>query len=224
MHVDIAIVGAGPAGLCLARSLAGSGLSLALIEPQPRAALADAVFDGRDIALTHASRTLLEQLDLWSRIDPDAIAPLRDARVMNGSSPFALTLATRQDRHGDLGWLVSNHLIRRAAFAAVQAQPGLRLLDCVSVQALRCDDTQAQLTLSNGQALSARLVAAADSRFSSSRRMCGIGAQMRDFGRSMLVCRVRHARPHHHTAWDEPPATAHRVCCPVTPCRYRLPP
>ncbi|MDR6673796.1 5-demethoxyubiquinol-8 5-hydroxylase UbiM [Xanthomonas sp. 1678] len=202
MHVDIAIVGAGPAGLCFARSLAGSGLSLALIEPQPRAALAEAAFDGREIALTHASRTLLEQLDLWSRIDPDAISPLRDARVMNGSSPFALTFAASQRDRGDLGWLVPNHLIRRAAFDAVQAQPGLTLLDGVSVQALHCDDTQSTLRLSDGWTLRARLVVAADSRFSSTRRMRGIGAQMRDFGRSMLVCRVSHERPHQHTAWE----------------------
>ncbi|MEB1529591.1 5-demethoxyubiquinol-8 5-hydroxylase UbiM [Xanthomonas sp. WHRI 7945] len=202
MHVDIAIVGAGPAGLCFARSLAGSGLSLALIEPQPRAALAEAAFDGREIALTHASRTLLEQLDLWSRIDPDAISPLRDARVMNGSSPFALTFAASQRDRGDLGWLVPNHLIRRAAFDAVQAQPGLTLLDGVSVQALHCDDNQSTLRLSDGRTLRARLVVAADSRFSSTRRMRGIGAQMRDFGRSMLVCRVSHERPHQHTAWE----------------------
>ncbi|MFC6841425.1 FAD-dependent oxidoreductase [Xanthomonas theicola] len=105
MHMDIAIVGAGSAGLCFARSLAGSGLSLALIEPQPRAALAEAAFDGREIALTHALRTLLEQLDLWPRIDPDAMASLRDARVMNGSSPFALTFAaTRGRRATSAGW------------------------------------------------------------------------------------------------------------------------
>ncbi|MDL2424678.1 FAD-dependent oxidoreductase, partial [Pseudomonas sp. BAgro211] len=35
MHVDIAIVGAGPAGLCLARSLSGNGLSILLIDRQP---------------------------------------------------------------------------------------------------------------------------------------------------------------------------------------------
>ncbi|UYK83365.1 5-demethoxyubiquinol-8 5-hydroxylase UbiM [Xanthomonas sacchari] len=202
MQVDIAIVGAGPAGLCFARSLAGSGLSLALIEPQPRAALAEAAFDGREIALSHASRALLDQLDLWPRIDPQAIAPLRDARVMNGSSPFALTFAAGEGGRGDLGWLVPNHLIRRAAFAAVQDQPGLTLLDGVSVQALRRDARQAQLQLSDGRSVAARLVVAADSRFSSTRRMSGIGAQLRDFGRTMLVCRVRHERPHHQTAWE----------------------
>ncbi|WP_017909749.1 5-demethoxyubiquinol-8 5-hydroxylase UbiM, partial [Xanthomonas sp. SHU 199] len=202
MQVDIAIVGAGPAGLCFARSLAGSGLSLALIEPQPRAALAEAAFDGREIALTHASRALLDQLDLWPRIDPQAIAPLRDARVMNGSSPFALTFAAGEGGRGDLGWLVPNHLIRRAAFAAVQDQPGLTLLDGVSVQALRRDARQAQVQLSDGRSVAARLVVAADSRFSSTRRMSGIGAQLRDFGRTMLVCRGRHERPHHQTAWE----------------------
>ncbi|MFC6841426.1 hypothetical protein [Xanthomonas theicola] len=32
--------------------------------------------------------------------------------------------------------------------------------------------------------------------------MLCIGVQMRDFGHSMLVCRVRHERPHQHTAWE----------------------
>ena len=71
---DIAIIGAGPAGLAFARSLAGSGLSVALVEQQARQALAEPAFDGREIALTHASRQLLEQLGLWSRLDPADIA------------------------------------------------------------------------------------------------------------------------------------------------------
>ena len=40
MQVDVAVIGAGPAGLCFARSLADSGLSVALVEPQSRQALA----------------------------------------------------------------------------------------------------------------------------------------------------------------------------------------
>ena len=41
MQVDVAIVGAGPAGLCFARSLAGSGLTAAIIERQPLEAIAE---------------------------------------------------------------------------------------------------------------------------------------------------------------------------------------
>ena len=81
MHVDIAIVGAGPAGLCLARSLSGNGLSILLIDRQPLAAVAEPAEDGREIALTHASRAELQRLGMWSRIDPQEVSPLRDAQV-----------------------------------------------------------------------------------------------------------------------------------------------
>ena len=35
---DVVVVGAGPAGLCFARALAGSGLQVTVVEPQPRQA------------------------------------------------------------------------------------------------------------------------------------------------------------------------------------------
>jgi 2-polyprenyl-6-methoxyphenol hydroxylase-like FAD-dependent oxidoreductase len=45
MDFDIVVVGAGPAGLCFARSLAGSGLRMALVERQETAALAQPADD-----------------------------------------------------------------------------------------------------------------------------------------------------------------------------------
>ncbi|MCF6319663.1 MAG: FAD-dependent monooxygenase, partial [Proteobacteria bacterium] len=38
------------------------------------------------------------------------------------------------------------------------------------------------------------------SRFSATRRMMGISADMHDFGRSALVCRMKHENPHQQTA------------------------
>ncbi|MDL2425104.1 FAD-dependent hydroxylase, partial [Pseudomonas sp. BAgro211] len=34
------------------------------------------------------------------------------------------------------------------------------------------------------------------------RRMLGIGAHMEDFGKTMMVCRMAHEKPHHNVAWD----------------------
>ncbi|MCW1981834.1 ubiquinone biosynthesis UbiH/UbiF/VisC/COQ6 family hydroxylase [Xanthomonas arboricola] len=200
--VDIAVIGAGPVGLAFARTLAGSGLSVTLIDQQSREHLADPAFDGREIALTHASRALLETGGLWQHVSPDAISPLRDARVMDGHSPFSLTFASAARQAGDLGWLVPNHLIRRAAWQAVQAQPGLEIRCGTSVRALQHTPTRVCVELADGARLSARLLVAADSRFSSTRRLLGIGAQLRDFGKTMLVFRMRHAVPHHHAAWE----------------------
>ena len=75
-HYDLIIVGGGPAGLCLARALAGSGLRLALVEPQTREALLDPAFDGREIALTHHSVELLTQLGVWAGIPAAPGIPL----------------------------------------------------------------------------------------------------------------------------------------------------
>lgn len=188
--VDVVVVGAGPAGLSLIRSLAGSGLSVAVVEPQAAAALADPPFDGREIALTHASHQLMQTMGLWQRIDPAEISPLRSARVMNGTSPFALGFAAERENVDQLGWLVPNHLIRRAAWESVQGQADLEVLDGTSVTAIETGSADNTVTLSDGRRLTARLVVAADSRFSASRRMMGIGAQMRDFGKSMMVCRL----------------------------------
>lgn len=209
MDYDLIISGAGPAGLCLARALSGQGLRIALIEQQPEASLAKPAFDGREIALTQRSAETMRELGLWQRIeryDPAALAPLRDARVMNGPSPFAMVIGHQLTPRHELGWLVSNHLIRQAAFdelAACCARNGdITLLTGVSVQQVRSDARQAQVLLSDGQELSAALLVAADSRFSTTRRAMGIAASMHDFGRTMLVCCMTHEQPHHHQAWE----------------------
>lgn len=200
--VDIAIVGAGPTGLTLARALAGQGLSIALIELQSRQQLAEAAFDGREIALTHASREFLHAQGLWARIPAGEIAPLLSARVMNGASPFALQFADERGGAAPLGWLVPNQAIRRAAWDVVQAQPGLQWFERDALVAIQAGSDRIVLTLRSGSTLSARLLVAADSRFSSTRRMLGIGARMRDHGKTMLVGRVRLGQPHHHAAWE----------------------
>lgn len=200
--VDVGVVGAGPAGLCFARSLAASGLSVGIIEQQPRQALAEAAFDGREIALTHASRQILQTLGIWEQLPSAEVAELRDARVFDGRASFALTFASTQPDGQPLGWLVPNHLIRRAAWDVVQGQPGLQVLDGRRLQSLDSDDQGHRLQLDDGSVLQARLLVAADSRFSATRRLLGIGAHMRDFGRSMLVCRMDVERDHHHTAWE----------------------
>ena len=85
MHHDVIIIGAGPAGLCLAKALCDLELKVALVERQPRAAIAEPAFDGREIALTHASMRLLRDLGIWQHLPDDACSPLRAAKIASAS-------------------------------------------------------------------------------------------------------------------------------------------
>ncbi|MFI7865933.1 5-demethoxyubiquinol-8 5-hydroxylase UbiM [Ectopseudomonas khazarica] len=202
MSPDIVIVGAGPAGLCLARALSGHGLSIMLLERQAEQALADPAFDGREIALTHGSQALLERLGLWSRLPAEDVAVLRDAQVFNGPSLFALKIRAEQAGAERLGHLVANQAIRRAAYEAVRACSDVHLLCDTQVRAIQSGEHEIKLVLQDGQVLQPRLLVAADSRFSDTRRQLGIGAQLKDFGKSMLVCRMQHELEHQQVAWE----------------------
>jgi ubiquinone biosynthesis UbiH/UbiF/VisC/COQ6 family hydroxylase len=199
---DVLIVGAGPAGLTLACALGDIGLSVMLLEQQPEGALMEPAEDGREIALTHRARRVMEQLGLWRHLPADEIAPLREARVVDGDAPTVLRFESSGVDGSALGWLVPNHLIRRAAWAAAAERQGVRCVCDARVTALHPTADQTGVTLSDGRRLNALLVVAADSRFSQMRRLAGIGASMHDFGRSVVVGRVAHEQDNGGVAWE----------------------
>lgn len=193
---DVLIIGAGPSGLALARALADASVRSIVLDAQDAATLAEPAPDGRDIALTHRAVVVMRRLGLWERLPEGEIAPLREAEVYNGSDTVPLRFDPQGSGEDELGWLVANHVIRRASWQAVQGleaidlRPGTRVLGhTIDAQGatLRCRAPDgAEITLR------APLIVAADSRFSEARRQAGIGAQMRDFGRSVIVCRMAH--------------------------------
>lgn len=202
LSYDIIISGAGPTGLCLAKALSGHGLRIAVIDPQTETAIANPGFDGREIALTQRSVDILLKLDLWRRFSPNDLSPLRHARVINGQSPHSMLISQQLSRNDELGWLISNHFIRRAAYEAVVDACDVTLLFNDTVSDASSTALSAQVQLSSGNILHSQLLVAADSRFSSTRRAFGIAADMHDFGRSMLVCCMHITQAHHNTAWE----------------------
>ena len=206
MDIDIAIVGAGPSGLCLAKSLSGHGLKIALVELQTLDAIANPPFDGREIALTQHSASTMKALGLWGHIEPEAISQLRDAKILDGRSQFEMLIPHQLSQYQELGWLISNHIIRKAAYEATQdaikLNRDITLIPDRKVTRVNTNQKNAFVILDDEREIKAKLIVAADNRFSTTRRMMGIAADMHDFGRNMLVCCMTHDVPHHHIAWE----------------------
>ncbi|MER8614444.1 5-demethoxyubiquinol-8 5-hydroxylase UbiM [Mesorhizobium sp. M1216] len=199
-RVDVIVVGAGLVGLSFAASLAQSRLKVAVVERQSLESLANPAFDGREIALTHASVRILRELGAWDAIPASDKSPLQGARVLNGSSPFALSFDSPSGSGEPLGILVPNFRIRDALFKLVHFQDHAQLLCGRSVVNATTSHKEAVITLCDGRQLAARLLVAADSRLSATRDLLGIGADINRLGNSMLICRVRHERAHHQIA------------------------
>lgn len=196
---SVLIIGAGPVGLCLACALAAHGLEVDVVERQPDGALAEPVFDGREIALSHGSIRILEHLGIWSRISEAEIHPIRRARVSDGAyEGFEVDASVfGKDR---LGNFVSNHVIRAVAWRAVQDTRAIRVHTDAEVVAVEREGEAIAVRLADGRRLTAPLLVAADSRFSQLRRQLGVPVAMHDFGKAMLVCRMHHESPHGNVA------------------------
>jgi len=198
---DVLIVGAGPAGLSLAISLAQAGLRATVVEQQPAATLADPPPDGREIALTHPSADTLRRLGSWAALAPGEIGRIHGAQVHDGpvGQHAALALDATGSGREALGWIVPNHALRRSAWAVATQHSSVRTITSAKVQRVAVTPGHAALDYTDADGathtLQAPLLVAADSRFSATRRQLGIGAAMQDFGRTVIVCRMRHVLP-----------------------------
>jgi len=202
MTYDVIIIGAGPAGLSFARMLKDSNLKIALIEKSSLDNLKDPQEDGREIALTHLSVKLMKELGAWKRIELDSISPIKNAKVSNGDSPYTLDFTRPTESMEALGYLIPNHLIRKAFYDEVATLKTVEIIPETNVDSVHIEGNMGTVTLSTGVVLSAPLIVSADSRFSETRRQMGISAQMQDFSRTAIVCRMEHELSHQQTAFE----------------------
>ena len=202
MKYDIVIIGAGPAGLSFASSMMGLDVKVLVIERSSTDSISNPKADGREIALTHLSVKILKKLGVWDLIDQAQISPLKEAKVFDGDSPSLLNFKSDDSSIEALGYLVPNYQIRKALYERVIQAKNITLLTDTTVEDVNPFEDYSEVLLSVDKKIEAKLVIAADSRFSSIRRKMGIPSLMKDFSKVMIVTKMKHERSHHNVALE----------------------
>jgi len=202
MKYDIIIIGSGPVGLSLAKALSLLDLRICIVDQQSEAILSSPLDDGREVAITHLSKKILSELGSWQLIDEESIALIKEAKVLNGLSPYSLHFSHQETDQATLGHLIPNRLIKAAAYKVIQNLENIHCMTETKVKEFSINDTGTLVTLDSGETIDSDMIIAADGRLSGSRRQMGIPAEVKDFGKTVIVCKMNHEKPHNNTAYE----------------------
>jgi 2-octaprenyl-6-methoxyphenol hydroxylase len=213
--IDVLIGGAGFAGLALAIALRhglGPSFSVAVADP----ALGRSTADARASAIVAAARRLFEVIGVWDRVADEAQPILdmviTDSRLQDVMRPTFLTFDGDVEPGEPFGHMIENAPLLAALFEKATAE-GIVLLP-TSVTTLSplpaseggSEDKQGaslhriDVGLSDGRAMSARLLVAADGARSAIREQSGIASHGWNYRQSAIVTTVKHERDHHGRA------------------------
>ena len=199
---DIIIIGSGPVGLSLAKSLSNASFSVCVIDRQTEKDLSSPPYDGREVAITHFSKRILKDIGSWDLIDESCISQLKEAKVVNGHSPYSLHFDFEDTNQSTLGYLIPNHKIKSAIFSSIIDDPKITFKEQSSSKSFLINPEGVEVELDSGETIQGELLVAADGRLSGSRRQMGIPAEVKDFGKTVIVCKMNHEIEHENIAYE----------------------
>ncbi len=184
---EVLVAGGGTVGLAAAAALAQAGFAVTLVERgEAPPAVAGGEVDLRVYALSPASIRLLETLGVWPAITAARHSPYRSMQVWHDDPTRALRFDAAP---GDaLGVIVEHRLLNAALWA--QAGRWQRLSGVAISAASVSEEEGAQLTLSDGRRLKARLLVIADGPDSPLRGELGIDSLGWEYPQRALVAHV----------------------------------
>lgn len=204
-NVDVVIVGGGMVGLGLAAALKHSALKVLVVEGQLPDPQLGEVADNRVSALSLASQQILRHVGAWDGIEARRLQAYDKMAVWEQDSFGHIDFDAASLRQANLGHIVENRVIQLALLEAILAggtrgASNIQLLTPARAKSLQSGPAGALLLLEDGQAISAKLVVAADGAHSWVRRQADIPLTSWDYGHHALVATVRCAEPHEAVA------------------------
>ncbi len=201
---DVVIGGAGFAGLALAIALRqglGPTFSITVVDP----ALGNETSkDPRASAIAAAARRLFEAIEVWDAVDANAQPILdmvvTDSKLDDAVRPTFLTFGGEVEPGEPFAHMIENrHLVDALVTKAKQLGVELRA-SSVETFAHPPSASRIDVSLADGDVLSARLLVGADGARSRIRDQAGIATHGWNYNQSAIVTTVGHEREHNGRA------------------------
>ena len=213
---DILISGGGIAGLTAAAAFGTAGFHVVCVDPA--APITDREAEGADMrttAMLQPARDLLERASVWEALAPHG-APLEVMRIADAATETGTAREVKEFRASDVsdlpfGWNFPNWRLRRELTARLTELPNVDFRPGTGTTRFLGRTAEARVGLSDGSALKAQLVIAADGRGSPTRKAAGIGATTKRYGQKALAFAVTHPIPHENVSTE-----VHRTGGPFT--------
>jgi 2-octaprenyl-6-methoxyphenol hydroxylase len=190
MRYDVAVVGVGAAGLCMAYASAQKGLSTVLIgSPAPPA-------HGRTVALFTQAIAFFKEVGLWPFLENNAY-PLEKLRIIDVTHNLfrapALVFDAQDIGLEAIGYSFElSHLLKQLS-DAVDVHDQITIIPS-RVTGMTLETNGRTLTLEDGSCVNAKLVIAADGRSSFIRECANIPIKAWDYRQVALTVRIQHTR------------------------------
>ena len=216
-NTDILIIGGGLMGASLMLALSNAGFKVLLVDKKSFSTVSDLDFDARSLALSPASKRILEMLNVWPLLH-NVVTPIETIHVSEQRCFGSARLHSEADN--PLGYVVEMQHINRALHQLLNPE---QLIVPGQLTALDEHEGRATIKTPNGNVtVQASLIVAADGSDSYARTLCGLKTKVKDYAQCAVVANIGLARNHHNCAFERFTTTGPLALLPLTNKRAAL--
>lgn len=203
-NFDVMVVGAGVVGATVALALAQNpALKILLLDAQScESAFHPEKYDHRVSAISHASKRIFQQLNVWEKIKEKRLSSYTHMHVWEKQNKSKIDFDCDQVNESSLGYIVEDNVMRASLYEQIQNTPNIEFIFPVTLSQLYRKPNGIELIGKQDENFFATCLIAADGANSWVRDQVGIELKTVDYDQTAIISTVTTEFSHQKTAWQ----------------------
>ena len=198
IHSNITIIGGGLIGLACAHVFSNFGLSVAILEKNPKSS-SNKSKDTRTVAVSEGTRQFLDLLDVWKKIKKFS-QPIQSIKVIDRKTSNNLNFDNNR-RNSNLGYIVKNKILLDILKKHISEKKNVKIYNDIEILGYENHRSKNYFYTSNF-IFKSDLNVAADGKNSSIKNLLKITEFKKNYKRKSLVINFSHTISHKNTAYE----------------------